>query len=72
VDRLPQCSQEAYLDMVRGYAEYYRLSIANDELEQQALAWALARGARSGRVAFQYIQDLAGRLGVRLDGENGR
>jgi uncharacterized protein len=66
------CSQEAYLDMVRGYAEYYRLSIANDELEQQALAWALTRGARSGRVAFQYIQDLAGRLGVRLDGENGR
>jgi uncharacterized protein len=66
------CSQEAYLDMVRSYAEYYRLSIANDELEQQALAWALARGARSGRVAFQYIQDLAGRLGVRLDGESGR
>jgi predicted AAA+ superfamily ATPase len=66
------CSQEAYLDMVRGYAEYYRLSISNDELEREALAWAVVRGARSGRVAFQYIQDLAGRLGVRLDGESGR
>jgi len=65
------CSQDVYLDMVRGYAEYYRLNITNDELEQYALAWAVARGARSGRVAFQYIQDLAGRLGVRLDGESG-
>jgi uncharacterized protein len=60
------CGQDAYLDMVRGYAEHYRLRIADEDLRREALAWALARGARSGRVAFQYIQDLAGRLGVRL------
>ena len=66
------CSQDGYLDMVRGYAEYYRLRIADEELQREALAWALGRGARSGRVAFQYIQDLAGRLGVRLDGMSER
>jgi predicted AAA+ superfamily ATPase len=61
------CSQDAYLEMVRAYAAHYRLGVAGDELAGEALAWALARGARSGRVAFQYIQDVAGRLGVRLD-----
>jgi hypothetical protein len=62
------CSQDTYLDMVRGYAEHYGLRIAEEDLRREALAWALGRGARSGRVAFQFIQDLAGRLGVRLDG----
>ncbi|HEY6656426.1 MAG TPA: ATP-binding protein [Methyloceanibacter sp.] len=62
------CSQDDYLEMVRGYAEHYRLPIADEALTREALAWALARGARSGRVAFQYIQDVAGRLSVRLDG----
>ena len=62
------CSQDAYLDMVRGYAEHYGLRIAEEDLRREALAWSLGRGARSGRVAFQFIQDLAGRLGVRLDG----
>ncbi|MGC1344694.1 MAG: ATP-binding protein [Methyloceanibacter sp.] len=62
------CSQDAYLDMVRGYAEHYGLRIVEEDLRREALAWALGRGARSGRVAFQFIQDLAGRLGVRLDG----
>jgi uncharacterized protein len=38
-------------------------------LTREALAWATGRGARSGRVAFQYIQDVAGRLGVRLEGQ---
>jgi len=61
------CSQDAYLDMVRGYAEHYGLRIAEEDLRREALAWSLGRGARSGRVAFQFIQDLAGRLGVRLD-----
>ena len=60
------CSQDDYLDMVRGYAEFYGLEITESDLRGEALEWALARGARSGRVAFQYIQDLAGRLGVRL------
>ena len=63
-----KCSQDAYLDMVRGYAGHYGLRIAEADLRREALAWALGRGARSGRVAFQYIQDLAGRLDVRLHG----
>ena len=61
------CSQDDYLDMVRGYAAHYRLPIEDEALTREALAWAIGRGARSGRVAFQYIQDVAGRLGVRLD-----
>jgi uncharacterized protein len=60
------CSQDDYLDMVRGYAEHYRLGIDDAALREQALSWALARGSRSGRVAWQYIQDLAGRLGTML------
>jgi predicted AAA+ superfamily ATPase len=60
------CSQDDYLDMVHGYAEHYRLRIADAALSEQALAWALARGSRSGRVAWQFIQDLAGRLGSKL------
>jgi predicted AAA+ superfamily ATPase len=60
------CSQDDYLDMVRGYAENYRLAIDEARLREEALAWALSRGSRSGRVAWQYIQDLAGRLGTKL------
>jgi hypothetical protein len=56
--------------MVRGYAVHYHLPIEDEALTREALAWALARGARSGRVAFQYIQDLAGRLGVRIEGDD--
>ena len=60
------CSQDDYLDMVRAYAGHYRLGVADATLRQEALAWALSRGSRSGRVAWQYIQDLAGRLGRKL------
>jgi predicted AAA+ superfamily ATPase len=63
------CSQDDYLEMVRAYAAHYGLPIADEALTRVALAWAIGRGARSGRVAFQFIQDLAGRLGVRLDGD---
>jgi predicted AAA+ superfamily ATPase len=62
------CSQDHYLEMVRGYASNYRLDMPDAELAHEALAWALARGSRSGRVAWQFIQDLAGRLGKTLDG----
>ena len=65
------CSQDDYLDMVRSYARHYGLSIDDAELTREALAWSMSRGDRSGRVAWQYIQDLAGRLGVRLDGAKG-
>ena len=60
------CSQDDYLDMVRGYAEHYGLSVPQQELDRDALEWARGRGSRSGRVAWQFIQDLAGRLGKRL------
>ncbi len=60
------CSQADYLDMVQGYAEYYKLSIGPGRLRAEALEWAMTRGSRSGRVAWQYIQDLAGRLGQQL------
>jgi predicted AAA+ superfamily ATPase len=59
-------SQDDYLTMVRTYVAYFNLKIAEEELEREALEWAITRGARSGRVAWQYIQDLAGRLGSPL------
>ncbi len=60
------CSQDDYLDMVRGYAEHYGLHVPQAALDQDALEWARGRGSRSGRVAWQFIQDLAGRLGKTL------
>ncbi|MGH6866136.1 MAG: ATP-binding protein [Methyloceanibacter sp.] len=60
------CSQDDYLAMVRGYADHYDLDVAEPTLRQEALEWARGRGARSGRVAWQFIQDLAGRLGKPL------
>jgi uncharacterized protein len=63
-----RCSQDEYLAMVEGYISRYRIPVAADELRREALEWATTRGARSGRVAWQYVQDLAGRLGVALGG----
>jgi predicted AAA+ superfamily ATPase len=60
------CGQDEYLAMVGGYADHYRLKLAKDELHRRALAWAIGRGNRSGRVAWQFIQELAGELGQRL------
>ena len=60
------CDQATYLDMVRRYAERFDLAIDPDARKREALEWATTRGHRSGRVAFQYIQDLAGRLGKGL------
>jgi uncharacterized protein len=53
--------QPTYLRIVEGYAEHFRLPLPREALQAEAIAWAAARGARSGRVAWQYIQDLAGR-----------
>ena len=61
-----RCSQDEYLAMVEGYVAHYRIPLAGDELRREALEWATTRGSRSGRVAWQYVQDLAGRLGVAL------
>ncbi|HEX7966768.1 MAG TPA: ATP-binding protein [Stellaceae bacterium] len=60
------CDQETYQAMVRGYAERYGLDLPQDRLRAEASEWAITRGARSGRVAWQYIQDLAGRLGRQI------
>ncbi|GHB34702.1 ATPase AAA [Pseudovibrio japonicus] len=61
-----KCSQDEYLDMINGYTEHFGLKIEPDLLRAQALEWSTTRGARSGRVAWQFIQDLAGRLGQKL------
>jgi predicted AAA+ superfamily ATPase len=61
-----RCSQDEYLAMVKGYAAHYGLAIDEGQLTAEALEWSTTRGARSGRVAWQFIQDLAGRLGVVL------
>jgi len=61
-----KCSQDEYLDMVRGYVRHFKLPIEDDKLSAEALEWSTTRGARSGRVAWQFVQDLAGRLGVPL------
>jgi predicted AAA+ superfamily ATPase len=60
------CSQDDYLAMIEAYAANYGLKIAPEELRARALTWAMGRGARSGRVAWQFIQDLAGELGKRI------
>ncbi len=62
-----RCSQDEYLAMVDGYVARYRVPLAGEDLRREALEWSTTRGARSGRVAWQYVQDLAGRLGVRTD-----
>ena len=62
-----KCSQDEYLAMIAGYVERYRLQVEPERLRAEALEWATTRGSRSGRTAFQFIQDLAGRLGQRLD-----
>ncbi len=61
-------SQDDYLAMIRAYAAHYKLAISDADVQREALEWATTRGARSGRVAWQYIIDLAGRQGVMLDG----
>ena len=61
------CSQDEYLDMIEGYAKHFGLSMSPGELRAGAIAWQATRGSRSGRVAWQYIQDVAGRMGNRLE-----
>lgn len=61
------CSQEDYFAMLDGYVARYRLKITPEQLRAEAVEWSMTRGARSGRVAWQFIQDLAGRLGQPLN-----
>lgn len=61
------CDQQTYFAMVQGYAQHFGLTYAEEKMRAEASEWAITRGARSGRVAWQYIQDLAGRLGKNLN-----
>src|ERR1700678_563203 len=62
-----RCSQDEYLAMVFGYADHYGLDAPRDQMARDALEWATTRGSRSGRTAWQFTQDLAGRLGRRIE-----
>ena len=58
------CDQATYLAMVDAYVEHLGCGISRDEVHRAALEWATTRGARSGRVAWQFVQDLSGRLAL--------
>jgi predicted AAA+ superfamily ATPase len=61
------CGQDVYLEMVQGYVAAFHIDIDPDELRRAALEWSTTRGARSGRVAWQFVQDLAGKNGMELN-----
>ena len=65
------CDQATFFAMVEGYAAHFGLAIEREALHAEAVEWSMTRGARSGRVAWQFVQDLAGRLGVVLSPEGG-
>ncbi len=58
-----RCSQDEYLAMVKGYCNHFGIKLDEAELDREALEWSTTRGSRSGRVAWQFTQELAGRLG---------
>jgi len=60
------CDQTTYLEMIGGYIEFHKIEVDDEVWRSEAIEWAATRGSRSGRVAWQYIQDLAGRLGTPL------
>jgi predicted AAA+ superfamily ATPase len=60
------CDQDTYFAMIEGYARYHGLEVEREALLAGANEWSITRGARSGRVAWQYVQDLAGQLGKPL------
>ncbi|MBX9596783.1 MAG: ATP-binding protein [Roseomonas sp.] len=61
------CDQDTFFAMIEGYAGSFNLPIGPEELRKAAVEWSVTRGGRSGRVAWQFVQEMAGRLGVRLD-----
>jgi predicted AAA+ superfamily ATPase len=61
-----RCSQDEYLAMVKGYCAHFGINLSEADLEREALEWSTTRGSRSGRVAWQFTQELAGRLGIRI------
>ncbi|HKY94329.1 MAG TPA: ATP-binding protein [Kiloniellales bacterium] len=61
------CDQDTFFAMIEGYCRHYGLEVSPNELRAAAREWSVTRGSRSGRVAWQFVQDLAGRLGKRLE-----
>jgi len=61
------CDQDTFFAIVEGYAAHYGLAVPTAKLRAEAKEWSITRGSRSGRVAWQFIQDLAGRLDKRID-----
>ncbi len=62
------CDQDTFFAMIEGYAESFALPIGQEELRKAAVEWSVTRGGRSGRVAWQFVQEMAGRLGVKIEG----
>jgi uncharacterized protein len=62
------CSQDDYLAMIRGYCDAHGVDIDAEKLRAEAIEWQATRGARSGRVAWQFFTDLAARRGVKIAG----
>ncbi|PZQ50508.1 MAG: AAA family ATPase [Rhodovulum sulfidophilum] len=65
------CDQDAFLSMIRGYCDAFGIAISDDDLRAEAIEWSQTRGGRSGRVAWQFVTDLAGRRGVPLGASAG-
>lgn len=61
------CSQDEFFAMIEGYLTHFKLEIEQEDWRKQAIEWSTTRGSRSGRVAWQFVQDLAGRMGKKLD-----
>jgi predicted AAA+ superfamily ATPase len=59
--------QDTFFAMIEGYAAHYKLGVPVETLRKQAIEWSVTRGARSGRVAWQFIQEVAGQLGKKLE-----
>ena len=59
-------TQDTYLEIVFAYCNAFKIPMGKQEIKSEALEWSITRGARSGRVAWQFIQDLAGKLKVKL------
>jgi uncharacterized protein len=60
------CDQDQYLAMIHGYCAAFGITMPEDQLRAQAIEWQATRGSRSGRVAWQFVTDLAGRQGIGL------
>ncbi|MBY0428367.1 MAG: ATP-binding protein [Alphaproteobacteria bacterium] len=60
------CDQETYFAIIDGYAAWLKLPHTREALRAAAIEWSVTRGARSGRVAWQFIQDMAGKAGIKI------